>query len=66
MRHPETLKLSVKNWRHRMIKVFIVVCLVVFGSFAAAQDVKYCKNYQTGEIIVIEAGYPCPSPTSEI
>jgi len=33
---------------------------------AAAQDVKYCKNYQTGEIIVVDAGMPCPYPTVEL
>ena len=42
---------------------------VVVGMFSSAEGhekVKYCKNYETGEIIVIEDGYPCPFPTSEI
>jgi hypothetical protein len=39
----------------------LAVSLKVFGS-----DVKYCRNAETGEIIVIEAGYPCPSPTHEL
>ena len=25
-----------------------------------AQDVAYCKHGQTGQVIVIEAGYACP------
>lgn len=29
-------------------------------------DVKYCKNFENGDIIVIEAGFPCPSGTVEI
>jgi hypothetical protein len=32
-----------------------------------AQDkVKYCKNYTTGQVITVQAGYPCPYPTAEI
>jgi hypothetical protein len=32
-----------------------------------AQDkVKYCKNYETGQIITVQVGQPCPYPTSKI
>lgn len=48
------------------ITVFTVMALVEGAKEALAQEVKYCKNYQTGTIIVVEASYPCPYPTVEI
>ena len=29
-------------------------------------NVKFCKDFQTGKIVVIEAGFPCPFGTIEI
>ena len=29
-------------------------------------DIKICKNFKTGEVIVVEAGMPCPFPTVQI
>ena len=52
-----------------LVVVFIIAALVVLiktTATAISQEVKYCKNYQTGEIIVLEASYPCPYPTVEI
>jgi len=54
------------------IYTFILGALAVFAldmvwaSKGYAQDVKHCINLQTGDIIVVRAGYPCPSPTSEL
>ena len=45
----------------------IAVAFLLLAMQAMSQDkVKYCKNYETGEVIVVEAGYPCPYPTAEI
>ena len=48
---------------------FIIAFLAValrFTADALAQEVKYCKDYTTGEIYVVEANMPCPYPTVEI
>ncbi len=44
----------------------VLVTFVFTGSMCQAQDVKYCKNAKTGDIIVVETGYPCPYPTHKI
>ncbi len=44
--------------------LFLVFALVSVAD--NAQEVKFCKNATTGEIIVVEVGYPCPFPTHEI
>lgn len=43
-----------------------LILILLLSGAVQAQDVKYCKNAQTGEIIVVEVGYPCPFPTHEI
>jgi hypothetical protein len=45
-----------------------VALVVLYGLNAQAQDddVKYCKDFETGEIIVVEAGMPCPGTTAEL
>jgi len=49
------------------IAVFVVfTAILAVSSKCTGSDVKYCRNAETGEIIVIEAGYPCPSPTHEL
>ena len=42
------------------------VLMITWTYEAKSQEVKYCKNRQTGEVIVVEIGYPCPFPTSKI
>ena len=47
-----------------------VAFLLLAMSFAlqavADPKVKYCKDAQTGRVITVEAGMPCPYPTHEI
>jgi len=43
-----------------------VALIVLYGLNAKAQDVKYCKDFETGEIITVEAGMPCPGTTAEL
>jgi len=55
----------MKYWS--TIDVALFVTLVLFnGSSRADERVKYCKNFKTGEVIVVEAGMPCPFPTVQI
>jgi hypothetical protein len=51
-----------------MKKVVLIVCLLAIGPLVQAErpKLKACKNFQTGKIVMIEAGYPCPSGTVEI
>ncbi len=49
----------------------IVVTILIFGLLAwgvaqASPDIKLCKNFETGEIYVVEANMPCPYPSVEI
>ena len=37
-----------------------IVLAVLLGTQAMAQDVAYCKNGTTGQVITIQAGYACP------
>jgi hypothetical protein len=46
--------------------IFFVLAILAAIADCRAQDVKYCKNYQTGEIVVVEANMPCPFPTAEL
>lgn len=48
-----------------VIAIFLMILAAadrVFGN----DKVKYCRNAETGEIIVIQEGYPCPAPTHAI
>ena len=55
-----------------MNKILIVCVVVVLGSVAWANahaekpKIKYCKNYENGRVIVVEAGFPCPSGFVEL
>lgn len=54
-----------------VLDVSIVFALLIAGIIvlmpdALSQEVKYCKNYTTGEIVVVEKGMPCPYPTAEL
>ena len=46
--------------------VLMITVAMFIGVKSNAQEVKYCKNAKTGEIITIQAGYPCPFPTYKI
>ena len=49
------------------IALMTVILAAGLVDIAVAQDkVKYCKNAETGEIIVVEINMPCPFPTHEI
>jgi len=45
--------------------VFMIFMLATAESDANGK-VKYCRNATTGEIITVQAGYPCPFPTHAI
>ena len=46
------------------ILMIAVTLLIVVKS--NAQEVEYCKNATTGEIITVQARMPCPYPTYKI
>ena len=46
-----------------MVAGVLIFDFVIFHALSApagAQEVKYCKHGQTGQVIVIEAGFACP------
>ena len=45
--------------------IFLVLMLFT-ATPAPAQDVTYCKDYETGEIFIVEVGYPCPFPSVQL
>jgi hypothetical protein len=45
--------------------IFLILALLLCFT-ADAQEVKYCKNYQSGEIVIVEANMPCPFGTAEL
>ena len=53
-------------FRSKVWTAIAVVFLLVAMNAMADPKVKYCKNGQTGEVIVIEAGYACPFGTYQI
>jgi len=46
--------------------IFLLLAVLMCIDDAWAQDVKYCKDAQTGDVIVVEAGMPCPFPYHEL
>lgn len=48
------------------ILVLAIVYIFTIPSALSAEKVKYCRNAETGEIITVQAGYPCPYPTHEL
>ena len=54
----------------KLIKGSLATELFIASAFlltATAQDqVKYRKNYERAEIIIVGEGMPCPSPTVQI
>lgn len=57
------MELHIRNALGAMLAV-VVFTLAIME--CEAQDVKYCRDANTGEIIVVEAGQPCPYPTHEL
>jgi hypothetical protein len=49
-----------------IIIAFLVGLLVGMAAGAYADDVKYCRDARTGQIITVEAGQPCPFPTHDL
>lgn len=53
-----------------ILRAMALCAAVVIAGLSAvgsdAQQVKYCKDYRTGEVFVVEAGMPCPYPTVEV
>ena len=69
------MKSTTKETTREAVRGAIITALAIFGAMflllalfgdASAQGVKYCKNAETGEIIVVEEGMPCPFPTHKI
>ncbi len=46
--------------------IIALVISMLLSNATQAQDVKYCKNFQTGEIVVVEINMPCPFPMAEL
>ena len=46
--------------------IFLILALLMCVKPEATPEIKYCKNYETGEVIVVEANQPCPFPTAEL
>ena len=44
----------------------LALILLMGWQISNAQEVKYCKNLRTGEIVVVQKNYPCPSGTVKI
>ena len=49
-----------------VISLGLIILAVMIANRATSQELTYCKNYETGEVIVVEAGFPCPYPTVEL
>ena len=53
-----------------MKNVLLLLAIVLIPAYTvgtlANPQVKYCKNFTTGEVFVVEANMPCPYPTVEI
>jgi hypothetical protein len=52
--------------KYLILPIMGALFVLVISGQATATDVKYCKDYTTGEIYVVEANMPCPYPTVEI
>ena len=47
-----------------IVATFTAILLV--STKGSAQEVEYCKNATTGDIITVQAGMPCPYPTYKL
>lgn len=52
--------------KNALLLLVIVLMPAYIAGASANEKVKYCKNYQTGQIIVVDKYMPCPYPTVEI
>ena len=50
--------------KQMIIGLALIFAVVVLDSIG--QELKYCKDYETGEVVVVEAGKPCPFPMGEL
>jgi len=62
---------NIREAKENAIMAIIITacCLAVFFIASNAysnEKVKYCKDANTGRIITVQAGMPCPYPTHEI
>lgn len=62
VRH-EALKRAIKQ---TTIALLLLAALFFMTYQGQAQEVKYCRDARTGDIIVVPAGTPCPYPTHAI
>ena len=66
-----TMKRRISDMKtNKLIWLAIALMTIILAAglvdIAAAQEVKFCKDAETGEIIVVEINMPCPFPTHEI
>ena len=68
MRYTNATNVDMKstNTKRGSKMKYLILALAVMAVSTQAQDVKYCKNYETGEVIVVEANMPCPYPMAEL
>lgn len=60
----------MRDRKQEAIDALIIVGLMAALFFMTYQcqaaPVKHCRNAETGQIITVEAGMPCPYPTHEV
>ena len=54
------MKIRKSTAKNSVIMVGLMAAVFFMTWQCEAQNVVYCKNGQTGKVIVIEAGYACP------
>lgn len=59
--------MGIDKMKALTIFALLLLALIVWRTAEANEPrTKICKNLRTGEIVVIEAGYPCPPGTVAI
>lgn len=58
--------MSVINLKRLVLTVAIIGFAIAAVMEGFATEVKYCKDYTTGKIYVVEKNMPCPYPTVEL
>ena len=51
--------------KYFLIAALATIALAISVQYAMGQDVKYCINHETGQIITVAAGMPCPWPMAD-
>lgn len=54
------------SWLFAWAIAIAVILIIAHMPTIEAQEVKYCVDLETGEVIVVEAGMPCPFPMAEL